>query len=88
MSRSNYDLYTTTGVTLETEKFGTVKGWKPYRGDRPHARLEMGLMGYSGEEPSGGAEWGCALRVLSHLHEMLAGYHADASACCGCYRVG
>ncbi|WVQ73661.1 hypothetical protein IAR50_003241 [Cryptococcus sp. DSM 104548] len=31
VARSNYNLYTTTGVTLETERFGTIEGWKPYR---------------------------------------------------------
>ena len=32
VARSNYDLYTTSGVKLDTTKFGAVEGWKPYRG--------------------------------------------------------
>ncbi|WVQ85573.1 hypothetical protein IAT38_007739 [Cryptococcus sp. DSM 104549] len=31
VARSNYTLYTTTGVSLATERFGTIEGWKPYR---------------------------------------------------------
>lgn len=33
VARSNYQLYTTTGVTLDTTQFGQIKGWKPYRGE-------------------------------------------------------
>ncbi|WWC86262.1 uncharacterized protein L201_001135 [Kwoniella dendrophila CBS 6074] len=31
VARSNYNLYTTTGVTLQTTRFGTIENWKPYR---------------------------------------------------------
>ncbi|KAK4686277.1 hypothetical protein P7C73_g3854, partial [Tremellales sp. Uapishka_1] len=31
VARSNYSLYTTSGVTLETERFGKIENWKPYR---------------------------------------------------------
>lgn len=34
--RSNHSLYSTTGVTLNTEKFGKIEGWQPYRGDSPN----------------------------------------------------
>lgn len=32
VARSNYTLYTTSGVTLYTERFGEINNWKPYRG--------------------------------------------------------
>lgn len=32
VARSNYKLYTDSGVTLNTTQFGPIKGWKPYRG--------------------------------------------------------
>lgn len=32
VARSNYTLYTTSGVTLDTERFGEINNWKPYRG--------------------------------------------------------
>ncbi|OCF42301.1 hypothetical protein I317_03921 [Kwoniella heveanensis CBS 569] len=31
VARSNYELYTTTGVTLHTDRFGIIERWKPYR---------------------------------------------------------
>ncbi|KAK8865929.1 hypothetical protein IAR55_001078 [Kwoniella newhampshirensis] len=31
VARSNYTLYTTTGATLHTDRFGTIEGYKPYR---------------------------------------------------------
>ncbi|WWC66270.1 uncharacterized protein I206_100171 [Kwoniella pini CBS 10737] len=31
VARSNYDLYTTTGVTLHTDRFGIIENWKPYQ---------------------------------------------------------
>ncbi|OWZ62962.1 hypothetical protein AYX14_06827 [Cryptococcus neoformans] len=31
VARSNYTLYTTDGVTLDTERFGEINNWKPYR---------------------------------------------------------
>ncbi|KAK6905712.1 hypothetical protein I204_05660 [Kwoniella mangroviensis CBS 8886] len=37
VARSNYTLYTTTGVTLHTDRFGIVEGWKPYRVVRSQA---------------------------------------------------
>lgn len=33
VARSNYNLYTQSGVTLNTEKFGTIESWRPYRGE-------------------------------------------------------
>jgi 2-dehydropantoate 2-reductase len=32
VARSNYGLYTTTGITLDTGRFGTINNWKPHRG--------------------------------------------------------
>ncbi|WVQ97447.1 hypothetical protein IAU59_004560 [Kwoniella sp. CBS 9459] len=37
VARSNYELYTTTGVTLHTDRFGIIEGWKPYRVSRTQA---------------------------------------------------
>ncbi|RXK40293.1 hypothetical protein M231_02407 [Tremella mesenterica] len=31
VARSNYNLYTTTGVTLKTNQFGTIENWRPYK---------------------------------------------------------
>ncbi|WVR05895.1 hypothetical protein IAU60_002921 [Kwoniella sp. DSM 27419] len=31
VARSNYELYTTTGVKLHTDRFGLIDGWRPYR---------------------------------------------------------
>ncbi|WRT64143.1 uncharacterized protein IL334_001072 [Kwoniella shivajii] len=31
VARSNYTLYRTTGVTLYTDRFGVIEGWKPYK---------------------------------------------------------
>ncbi|WVW82314.1 hypothetical protein I302_104320 [Kwoniella bestiolae CBS 10118] len=37
VARSNYELYTTTGVTLHTDRFGIIEGWKPYKVVRSQA---------------------------------------------------
>lgn len=33
IARSNYGLYTTTGSKVVTDRFGTIEGYKPYRGE-------------------------------------------------------
>lgn len=32
VARSNYKIYTTDGVTVDTDRFGKIENWKPYRG--------------------------------------------------------
>lgn len=32
VARSNYELYSTTGVKIDSDALGVIEGWKPYRG--------------------------------------------------------
>lgn len=49
VARSNYDSYTNREVTLDTERFGVQKGWKPYRG-KLHSSVPSSFRPFNGKE--------------------------------------
>ncbi|ORY32287.1 ketopantoate reductase PanE/ApbA C terminal-domain-containing protein [Naematelia encephala] len=47
VARSNYDLYTKSGVTLDTDRFGKITGWRPYRVVKTQAEALEGNVHYA-----------------------------------------
>ncbi|CAD6574599.1 MAG: hypothetical protein TREMPRED_001182 [Tremellales sp. Tagirdzhanova-0007] len=47
VARSNYSLYSTTGATLDTDRFGVIEGWTPHRVVRSQAEALEGDVQYA-----------------------------------------
>lgn len=46
VARSNYKLYTTTGVTLRTQRYGVIENWRPHRVVKSQAEALEGDVTY------------------------------------------